>query len=320
MVVVVSFLDREKQFQPIYSINVKIKTMNSVARKLIVTHHAPDLDAITSVWLLKRFDAQNYANAKVAFVNPGETIALEVAEKEFNCQLHEVTHVDTGLGEFDHHQAEKASREICAATLVFDYLKQTRPEIVKDLALIEIIKIVLDVDHFGEIDWPEAKNNRFVFTLHELIHGHESIEPHDDDSQLHFGMKALDCAYAGMTNRLKAEEIIAHKGVEFNIRAGKCLGLETQNDESIKIAQVKGYVLAIRKDPEFGHIRIKVRPDAQLNLEKLYQAIKEIDPKATWFYHASGKMLLNGSIKHRNQIASALSLTGAIRLIQKLYC
>jgi nanoRNase/pAp phosphatase (c-di-AMP/oligoRNAs hydrolase) len=293
--------------------------MNSFARKLIVTHHAPDLDAISSVWLLKRFDGQRYANAKVAFVNPGDTISLEEAEKEFNCQLHEITHVDTGLGEFDHHQTEKASREICAATLVFDYLKQIRPEITNDLALIEMIKIIVDVDHFGEIYWSEAKENRFVFTLHELIHGHESIEPHDDDSQLHFGMKALDCAYAEMTNRLKAEEIISNKGIEFSIKEGKCLGLETQNDESIKLAQVKGYVLAVRKDSEFGHLRIKVRPDAQLDLEKLYRAIVEIDPKATWFYHASGKMLLNGSIKHRNQIASSLSLKSVIRLIEKLY-
>lgn len=293
--------------------------MNSFPRKLIVTHHAPDLDAIASVWLLKRFDSQKYANAKVAFVNPGDTISLEEAEKEFNCQLHEVTHVDTGLGEFDHHQMERASREICAATLVFDYLKQVRPEIANDLALTEMIKIIVDVDHFGEVYWPEAKENRFVFTLHELIHGHESIEPHDDDSQLHFGMKALDCAYAEMTNRLKAEEIISNKGIEFSIKEGKCLGLETQNDESIKLAQVKGYILAVRKDSEFGHLRIKVRPDAQLNLEKLYRAIVEIDPKATWFYHASGKMLLNGSIKHRSQIASSLSLKSVIRLIEKLY-
>jgi hypothetical protein len=293
--------------------------MNLTPRKLIVAHHAPDLDAITSVWLLKRFDSQRYASAKVAFVNPGDTISLKEAEEEFNCQLHEVTHVDTGLGEFDHHQAERASREICASTLVFDYLKKVRPEIAENRALEEMIKIVVDVDHFGEIYWPEAKENRFVFTLHELIHGHESIEPHDDDSQLHFGMSALDCAYAEMTNRLKAEEIIAEKGIEFDIKEGKCIGLETQNDESIKLSQVKGYILAVRKDSEYGHIRIKVRPDAQLNLDKLYQAIKEIDQKATWFYHASGKMLLNGSIKHRNQVASSLSLKGVIHLIQKLY-
>lgn len=293
--------------------------MNSDLRKLIVTHHAPDLDAITSVWLLKRFDSQKYADAKVAFVNPGDTISLEEAEKEFNCQLHEITHVDTGLGEFDHHQPERAGHDICAATLVFDYLTEVRPEIANDKALIEMIKVVVDVDHFGEVYWPEAKEGRFVFTLHELIHGHESIEPHDDDSQLHFGMQALDCAYAEMTNRIKAEEIIDEKGIEFEIKDGKCLAVETQNDETIKLAQTMGYVLAVRKDSEHGHLRIKVRPDAEFNLEKLYQAVQEIDPKATWFYHASGKMLLNGSIKHRNQIASSISLDGIIRLIQKLY-
>ena len=293
--------------------------MNSDSRKLIVTHHAPDLDAITSVWLLKRFDGQRYASAKVAFVNPGDTISLEEAEKEFNCQLHEITHVDTGLGEFDHHQPERASRDVCAATLVFDYLKEVRPEIANDKALIEMIKVVVDVDHFGEIHWPEAKESRFVFTLHELIHGHESIDPHDDDSQLHFGMQALDCAYAEMTNRLKAAEIIDEKGTEFEIKEGKCLAVETQNDETIKLAQSMGYILALRKDSEHGHLRIKVRPDAELNLDKLYQAVQEIEPKATWLYHARGKMLLNGSIKHRNQIASSISLDGIIRLIQKLY-
>ncbi len=293
--------------------------MTTQDRKLIVTHHAPDLDAIASVWLLKRFDSQRYASAKVAFVNPGDTIDLETAEKDYDCQLHEITHVDTGLGEFDHHQVEKASREICAATLVFDYLKKVRPEISDDQALVEIVKIVLDVDHFGEVFWPEAKTNRFVFTLHQLIHGHESIDPHDDDSQLHFGMCALDCAYAEMTNRLKAEEIIQAKGIDFEIKAGNCLALETQNDETIKLAQLKGYVLAIRKDSEFGHIRIKVRPDADLVLDKLHKQIMQLDPKATWFYHASGKMLLNGSVKHRNQTASSLSLQQIIDLVQQLY-
>lgn len=293
--------------------------MNTAARKLIVTHHAPDLDAITSVWLLKRFDGQRYASARVAFVNPGETISLEVAEKEYACQLHEVTHVDTGLGEFDHHQAEKASRDICAATLVFDYLKKIRPEIDQDQALVALVAVVLEVDHFGEVYWPEAKETRFVLSLHQLIHGHESIDPHDDDSQLHFGMRALDCAYAEMTNRLKAEEIIQSKGIDFAIKVGTCLGVETQNDETIKLAQLQGYVLAVRKDAEYGHIRIKVRPDADLKLDRLYQEILAVDPKATWFYHQSGKMLLNGSIKHRNQTASSLSLQQMIDLIQKTY-
>lgn len=293
--------------------------MITSTRKVIVTHHAPDLDAVTAVWLLKRFDSQKYATAKVAFVNPGERLSAEDALENYQCQLDEVTHVDTGLGSFDHHQAERASTSICASTLVRDYLCEKYPDLTTDPALKALVDYVLVIDHFGEINWPEAKENRFVFTLSELLHGHEFTDPHDDDSQLHFGMEALNYAYAAMTQRLKAEEIIMTKGQEFTLAVGKCLALETRNDDTIKLAQMKGFAVVIRKDPEYGHIRIKVRPDVPLTLEKLAEQFKKLDSQATWFYHASGKMLLNGSIKHRNQVASALSLTQVVSLLQKLY-
>lgn len=288
-------------------------------RKLIVTHHAPDLDAVTSVWLLKRFDSQKYASAKVAFVNPGERLTAEEAERQYNCSLEEVTHVDTGLGKFDHHQASKATSDICASTLVLDYLYQRYPDLKDDAALQAIVAHVLEVDHFGEIAWPEAKENRYVFTLHELIRGHEFIDLHNDDAQLHFGMEALNYAYAVMVQRHKAEEIIKSKGQEFELAIGTCLAVESRNDDTLKLAQLKGYVLAVRKDPEYGHIRIKVRPDADLVLDRLYEKVKVLDPKATWFYHGSGKMLLNGSIKHRQQTPSRLSLQQMVELIKSIY-
>jgi len=293
--------------------------MSNNQRKLIVTHHAPDLDAIGSVWLLKRFDTQKYGTAKIAFVDPGKTISLEEAEQDYNCQLHQVTHVDTGLGEFDHHQPEKASKDICAATLVYDYLCEKYPNLLNDMALKEIINYIVQVDHFGEIYWPESKETRFVFSIQELIRGHEHTDPHDDDSQLHFGMEALDYAYAAMVQRLKAEEIIETKSIIFPIKNAECLAVETRNDEVLKLSQLKGYAMAIRKDSEYGHIRIKVRPDADFNLDQLNEEIKKIDQTGTWFYHASGKMLLNGSIKNRNQKASPLSLEQVIELVKKIY-
>ncbi|MCA9369277.1 hypothetical protein KC721_03180, partial [Candidatus Woesebacteria bacterium] len=86
-------------------------------RKLLVTHHAPDLDAIGSVWLFKKFHTQKYGDAKIAFVNPGSRIE-EYQVEELGVDLRDVTHVDTGLGEFDHHQKERASTDICATSLV----------------------------------------------------------------------------------------------------------------------------------------------------------------------------------------------------------
>ena len=89
---------------------------------LIVTHHAPDLDAVASVWLLKRFDTHKFKDAPVAFVNPGDTISKDELKKFDN--ISEVVHVDTGLGEFDHHQPDRAKMNICAASLVMEYLTQ----------------------------------------------------------------------------------------------------------------------------------------------------------------------------------------------------
>lgn len=287
-------------------------------RKLIVTHHSPDLDAIGAVWLLKRFDGQHFADAKVAFVNPGDTITLEEAE-EHGCQLHEVTHVDTGLGEFDHHQPERGHQHISATSLVYDHVLKVHPDHARDAALKKIAEFVTEVDHFGEIFWPDAGNYRYNFMIEELINGMEYLDPHNDDSQLHFGMQCLDCAYAKLTQFLKAEEILASRGERFPLRAGEALALESNNDNTIKVAQKQGMMLVIRKDPDEGHIRIKARPDADIELKPLADKIAELDRKGSWYYHPSGKMLINGSSKHRQQQASALSLEQVVSLVKELY-
>lgn len=287
-------------------------------RRLIVTHHAPDLDAITSVWLLKRFVAQDYADARIAFVNPGDTITLQEAE-EYGAQLHEVTHTDTGFGEFDHHQPERARQRVCATSLVYEHACGIHPELRDDEALQILVEHVNQVDHFEEIFWPESSTPRNIFTIQELIKGCELTDPHNDESQLYFGFSCLEKAYAALGQHVKAKNIISGEGREFFIKVGKCLAIETSNDETIKIAQKLGYQLVIRKDPKLGIIRIKVRPDAQLTLERLAEKVKQLDPQANWFYHGSGKMLLNGSIKDRDQSPSKLTLDHMITTIEELY-
>jgi len=178
---------------------------------------------------------------------------------------------------------------------------------------------VTQIDHFEEIYWPEAREHRTLFMIHELIKGHELTDPHNDESQLYFGFQCLNNVYAIATQHLKAEEIITVKGQEFDIKAGPCLALNTSNDDTIKLAQKQGYVLVLRKDPKLGSIRIKARPDAEFDLEPLYNQIKTLDQTGTWFYHASGKMLLNGSTKDRNQKPSPLSLKQVVEMIQAIY-
>ncbi|MFH2118226.1 MAG: hypothetical protein ABII10_00590 [Candidatus Paceibacterota bacterium] len=290
----------------------------SESRPLIVTHHAPDLDAIAAAWLLKKFDAQHFADAKIAFVSPGKQISLAEAE-EYGSQLHEITYVDTGGGKFDHHQSEKAQQRVCATSLVYEHLCEVHPELKDDTALQNIVELTNQVDHFEEVFWPEAQSPRSLFMIQELIKGAEYTDPHNDDSQLHFGFQCLDNAYASLTQHFKALEIIRRKGREIEIQGGKALVLLTRNDDTIKVAQKQGFLLVVRKDPKLGHVRIKARPDAPFNLDELEKRILATDQKGTWFYHGSGKMLLNGSLKNPSQIPSPLTVEQLVVLIKEIY-
>ena len=287
-------------------------------RKLLVTHHAPDLDAIGSVWMLKRFDAQHYNTAKLAFVNPGQTLSIPQIE-QMGIEPHEVTHVDTGLGEFDHHQADRGLLHVSATSLTYDHVCELHPELKEDAALKELSDFITEIDHFGEIHWAEADSPRYCFMLHELIRGSELGDRHDDEAQVNFGMQCLDYAYAVLTQQIAAVEQIQMVGQPFELPIGPCLAIETSNDDTIKLAQKKGYVLVAKKDPKLGNVRIKVRPDSDVTLEKLRDAILKKDVIGTWYYHAGGKMLINGSQKARNQTPSPLTLQEIVELIQTTY-
>jgi len=287
-------------------------------RPVLVTHHSPDLDAIGSIWLFKRFDAQHYATAKVAFVNPGEKITDNEITQLESTSSH-VTHVDTGLGEYDHHQPERGQLHICASSLVYDHLCQLHPDLAADQALKTLVEFITDIDHFGEINWPDSGNLRYSFMIHELISGKDNVDPHDDDSQMQFGLACLDGAYATLKEEVAAAEIIVSDGQPFDTKTGSCLAIATANGATVKRAQKQGIDLVIRKDPHLGNITIKAQPNSKFVLKELADKIKARDSVGTWFYHASGKMLLNGSKKHTSQIASPLSLEEIVKMVKEIF-
>jgi nanoRNase/pAp phosphatase (c-di-AMP/oligoRNAs hydrolase) len=66
--------------------------------KILVTHFSPDLDAISSCWLIKRY-LPDWHTASIKFVPAGQTFENKPVDSVSN-----IIHVDTGLGRFDHHQ------------------------------------------------------------------------------------------------------------------------------------------------------------------------------------------------------------------------
>lgn len=283
---------------------------------LIVTHAAPDLDAITSVWLLTRFDNQHYGGSRVTFVSAGQRLSDETAA-ELGYSPDQVTHVDTGGGPFDHHDVARAGKQFCAAKLVYDYIATIHPEIKNDLALQEMINHVLDVDHFGEAFWPEADHSRYQFMLHQIISGMDKTEKDDDAYQVDLGGRLLDFVYASMKSYIQARGELAN-GIIFPLKSGgTAFAVASSNEDVLAAAQKAGHLLAIKKDESSGHLRLKARPDAPFDLQAIYDDILTQDSIGTWYYHPSGKMLLNGSRKNPDQKPSPLSLEQVVTIVKK---
>lgn len=293
--------------------------------RIIVTHDSPDLDGGTSIWLIKRF-LPGWENATVKYVPAGERLnssrppSLSVIEKT---KEDEIIHVDTGMGALDHHQT--GDEDMCAASLTWDYVKMQSSEfrvqndkVDKRIEAIDrIVKVITDIDHFRETFWPEPAADFHEFSFVNILEGLKVQKPGQNDVYLEFILGALDALLHEFENRIWAEEEIK-KGIEFETSKGKGIGLETLNDQSVKLSQKLGFAIAVRKDPRKGYVRIKARPDSKIDLTRTYEQLKKMDPAATWFLHASKKMLLNGSVKNPKMKPSVLSLDQLIEVLKQI--
>lgn len=272
--------------------------------KTIVAHIGPDLDAITSIWLIKTFFS-GWKEASLAFVPAGKT--LNDLPPDDNA---EIIHVDTGFGKFDHHQSDA---DTCASMLVYEEIKRTQKE---DEALHRLVTVVNEVDHFREVFFPNPTADYWNFALESQIDGWRLLYPEDPLKIVALGMDALDGIYKVFQNRIWAEKELKDKGVEFTAKWGKGVGVETSNDEVVHLAQKMGYAVAVRKDPKKGYLRIKSLPKDDIDLTPVYNTLKAKDPAATWFLHASRHMVLNGSTKNPDMRPTKLTLQEIIDVLK----
>lgn len=293
--------------------------------KVIVTHASPDLDAITSVWLIKRF-LPGWEKASVKFVPAGDRLNLESAKispEDYTDAIEtigedEVIHVDTGLGALDHHQTQ--SDKVCAASLTLDFvLSQAKVKEEKTVSLKRMVKVIVDIDHFKNVYRLDATSDYHEFELEGILEGLKYQFPGKDDMYVDEVLKFLDTILHNFENRLWAEKEIEDKGLKFQTKYGKTLGIETLNDSVIKLAQLQGFSLVIRKDPNTGYVRIKASPRADIDLTAAYSQLKQIDPQATWFLHIGKRMLLNGTSKNPKMKPTKLKLSFIIDIIKNIY-
>lgn len=276
--------------------------------KTIITHVFPDLDAVAACWLIKRF-LPDWEDATIGFVPAGSTFENKDPDQDSN-----VMHVDTGLGQFDHHQTD----EYTSATYrVFSFL--VKNSYIRNDALPPLERLaqyVTDIDHFDEVNYPDPTSDRYEFLLSEIIDG-LNVVVKDKNKTIECIFMSLDAIFLLFKNKIKAQEDMKN-GYSFRSKWGKSLAMETKTEGSIKFALKSGYQLVIRKDPDKGNVRIKTLPDKKLNLTPLCEKLKEADPKATWFLHSSKNMLLNGSSKAPKAIPTVLSLQKVIEITKEI--
>ncbi len=276
--------------------------------KIIVTHLSPDLDSIASCWLIKKF-LPGWKKAKIEFVPAGSTLNNKPADENPN-----IIHVDTGLGRFDHHQSNSFT---CATKKVFHHLlekKYLKPPYIEPLE--RMVEYINAIDHFQEVYFPQAESDLYDFCLHQIIEGLKSVL-NDNLKLTEIGFLVLDGIFQIFRNKIIAVKDLK-KAFIFQSKWGKSLAIESKNEETIKLALKKGFNLVLRKDPEKGFVRIKTRPDKNLDLTPLYQKIKSIDKKGSWFLHVSKNMLLNSSSKNPFLTPTSLSFLKLIEIIKSL--
>ena len=297
--------------------------------KIIVTHTMPDLDAVTSVWIIKRF-LQDWSEADVQFVPAGSRLknarpGEEVKEAIEKIGENEVIHVDTGMGPLDHHQIK--SDQVCGASRTWDFVRSDSemfrdPErsdkiVEKEEAISRMIQVVVDVDHFKEVFRPDSTADYQDFSIVNVLDGLKLLKPDSDTFYVEFMLTALDGLLRDFENKIWAENEIEKNSIEFESEWGKGMGLETINDDVIKTAQLRGYAVVVRKDPRKGYVRIKANPKFPVDLTNTYEQLKKMDPDATWFLHVSKKMLLNGTPKNPKMVPTQLSLEKIINILKK---
>lgn len=301
----------------------------------IVTHKSSDLDAISSVWLLKRF-MPGWEDAEVAFVNAGEKLAGDYSsshpEGSEGSQAIETVdgiptiHVDTGLGVLDHHQT--GDNNICGASLTLDFILANQETTLlkhdnKREAVKRIVELVIDDDHFQEVYYPESDADIYEAGIVGIIQGYKILHKGDDKALVEFCFEILDDILHNLEAKLWAESEIKEKGIEFESKWGKAIGVETINDEVLKRAQMMGYKVSVRKDPSVGFVRIKALPDKRqetvslrIDLTESYEKLRQMDPESSWFLHASKRMLLNGSSKNPEMKGTILTLDQVIEVLK----
>ncbi len=280
--------------------------------KKIITHINPDLDAVTSVWLIKRF-LPGWKEAEIGFVE-----ATASGQKMPGVDENpDVLYVDVGRGKLDHHQT---GEYLSAAKLCFDYILAVRKDQpfspLEQEALRKMVAVVTQIDNASDLNWEEITQTRYQFYLHTLIDGLRGLAE-TDQQVIEFGFRALDAVLLNLKHKIKAEEELK-EGIEFQTRWGKGIAIESGNKHVLWTGEILGFALVVKKDPKEGGVQIYARPDSKVDLTEAYNRFRKMDLHSDWFLHATKRVLLNEASVNPSMRPTKLSLKEIIEVLKDI--
>jgi hypothetical protein len=275
--------------------------------KRIITHTNPDLDAIASVWLLKKF-LPDWQQAEIGFMYADKNV---IPDKD-----PEVLYTDVGGGSLDHH---KTGKFLSATSLCWDLIKKERAKMplskIELAAIDRLVDYITQEDNAHDMYWPEAKENRYVFYPHWIVDGFRGLEKPDEEI-ISLGFELLEAMLLNLKIKIRAEKDLAD-GIFFESKWGKAVACLTGNRHLLWHGEIAGYVLVVIKDPEQGGVKIYARPDSKVNLTQAYKKIMKMDPESDWYLHATKRLLLNQSGVNPNLKPTKLSIEEIIKVLAK---
>ena len=276
---------------------------------MIITHTAPDMDAIASCWLLQRFGG--LATHEVVFVNTGnpDPALLDLADAV----------VDTGkiydpaTNRFDHHQDAKLKS---ATYLVADTLRTRGGH---DKALGEIWPLIVLIDEGDRGIWSSGSSQSRVHGLHAIFSG-GLPSGMSDLGMLAWGYQLLDSLFTTYQRRAEGRAALAGHLV-YESDDGYLFAIKDAPRSATSAAFERGARLVVFVDTTSNAIGIQrssewATPHVGELIERLAEHLAvwaeapyeegQFEPKAalalhtelvTWFKHPAGFFAGRGTAK-----------------------
>lgn len=267
--------------------------------KTIVTHLRPHLDDICAAWLLKRF-LPDYADAGLEFVS---TSVRESGDGDLDR-----TYVGVGRGRFDEHKGDAGE---CATTLVFAHVRESAE--LDDLtrrALERIVGWVL-LEDTGRLMTVEQRD----FTLPVALRGEYDRTGGDSASAAELGFGMLDALLVSHRDLASLEEDWEGR-IEFQSRFGPAVAIRTDSQYLDSYVYGRGFALYVQESPDGRYRTVRAAASTPADLAPVCDRLREMEPKADWYCHHSGQMLINGGPLAPEDTPSKLSLEEIIELLK----